>query len=960
MANKIKGLTVAIQADTSGVTKGLEEITSESVKASNNLKSVNALLKLDPTNTDLLAEKELLLADAVAVTSKKLELLKAAQEDVNRAFDAGTISDAEYIAFQKELVQTQKRLEDLTKAEEETGKETDTLGTQFNQADKDASALSDTFRSGLVIGAQAAAAAVAAVGTAAIAAVTGVVKLAGETAALGDDIDKNSQKLGMSAQSYQEWAFIMEHSGSDIDKMSTAMKKLADAATEPSNAVTAAFGKIGMSMDEIAGMSQEELFSATITALQGMESGAERTAIANDLLGKSAMDLGALLNTSAEDTEAMRQQLHDLGGMMSDEAVRNAATYQDSLQNLNVAIDGIKNGIASDFIPAITSVMDGISGILSGSEDGLGTFLNGIEAFTDQIGETVSGLREQFAPVAVALLSGLENALPGVLELGTAAILQLAQGAVQALPGLAGTAVDIVTQLSDGILKLLPDMMRAGVNVLTALVSGISRSIPTLIPAAASAVTAIVQGLSDNLPQILGAALSLVEGLAEGLYAALPVLLDSLPTIVESLANGLLSGIPQIMQTGVTVLTALTEALPEIIGSITSVLPEIITAIMQAFMQNTPQIVSAGFDLLTALTGELPEIIAQLVIAIPVIVAALGEAVTSLFPQMGQYGMDLFSQLTERGEEIRARVAELIPRIIDSIGSVFMEKYADLQRMGMNLFDNVAEGIRSVLSGAWNWGADLISNFVSGIRENIASIISAATDVAGTIRDYLGFSEPEKGPLSDFHTFAPDMMRLFADGIRDSADIAAKQLDTSLAGVVPPVFMSEVQFRTNSMDTIPDLSGAITARTPNDPAVSVPSVMQMPDIPAVSVPFEIQMPDLSDLVGKIQDKLGTLPVIPAQAAHESVGTQAFADAVSEMQYRFGSIPVQVSSPVPAAPAQASAAQTTYQMQPILNVNVEVGSITGDYDVQRMTDRMIEEISAGLAQLQSRQTKRMGG
>lgn len=852
MANKkISGLTIAINADTSGVTKGLGAVSDESKKLSNNLKAVDSLLKLDPTNTELLAERQKLLSQNVETTSKKLEMLKAAQEDVNKAFSAGSISDSEYIAFQRELVNTQKRLDDMTKTEDDAASATKNLAKEVDSADAESGKFGETLKSGVVAGAQMAATAVAAVGTAAVAAVTGVVKMASDTAQLGDEIDKQSQKLGMSAEAYQEWAFIMEHSGSDIDKMSTSMKKLAEAATDPSDAVTAAFQKIGMSMDEVAGMSQEELFSATITALQGMESSTERTAIANDLLGKSAMDLGALLNTSAADTEAMRQQVHELGGVMSDDAVKNSAAFQDSLQNLTVSFDGIKNGIASDFLPSLTNMMDGITGVLTGSDEGVTTFMEGLQEFTATVGETVDNLRDRLGGIAGVLLSAITDNLPSILGLGMDIVMELADGITDALPQIADASVDIVTQLVDGLLGILPRLMATGVDVIVSLANGIAKALPTLIPAAVQAVTAIVQGLSDSLPDIIGAALTLVSALADGLIAAMPELMNALPGIISSLVNGLLSSIPQIIETGITLFTALVDALPDIINGIVEVLPQIVTSITSAFMAHAPEIMSAGFDLLTALIDNLPGIIGQLITAIPLIVAALGQALTEQLPAMGEYGMTLFTQLSERGEEIRTKICELIPKIIESIGSAFMDKYNDLQRIGMDIFDNVSNGIRSVLSNAWAWGSDLISNFVAGIWANIQSVIDAAVNIGNTIRDYIGFSEPDKGPLSNFHTFAPDMMELFATGIKDNAYLIGQSFTESLAG----------------LETAVNVQGA------ND----TPSVA-----PAVSAGL-----------------------------------------------------------------------------PVFNVNVSVGSISSDYDVNRMTDQMMADISEGLAQLQSRQAALVG-
>ena len=280
-SKKINGITIAINADTNGVTSGLKELTTQSVTLAKQLKSVDAALKMDPTDTEMLTLKQKLLAESVDTTRKRLEALKGAQEDVKKAVASGSIGTDEYIAFQKELIETEKRMSDLEGTTDETGDE-------MKQTEKEASSFGDTLKNGLATGAKVAAAAVAAVATAAVAVTAKLVDAAGETAEYGDNIDKMSQKLGMSAEAYQEWDFIMQHSGSDIDKMSTSMKKLAEAVQDPSKDAAAAFEKLGINIEEAKNLSQEDLFAKTITALQGLEEGTERTALANDILGKSA------------------------------------------------------------------------------------------------------------------------------------------------------------------------------------------------------------------------------------------------------------------------------------------------------------------------------------------------------------------------------------------------------------------------------------------------------------------------------------------------------------------------------------------------------------------------------------------------------------------------------------------------------------------------------------------------
>ena len=84
---------------------------------------------------------------------------------------------------------------------------------------------------------------------------------------------------------------------------------------------------------------------------------------------------------------------------------------------------------------------------------------------------------------------------------------------------------------------------------------------------------------------------------------------------------------------------------------------------------------------------------------------------------------------------------------------------------------------------ALQWGRDLIDNFIDGIKGAWDSGIDFISGIAEDVADFIGFSEPEKGPLSNFHTFAPDMMKLYAQGIRDNMYLVTDQMD-ALAGAL--------------------------------------------------------------------------------------------------------------------------------------------------------------------------------
>ena len=110
MASRIKGITVEIGGDTSGLEKSLAAVNNSIKKTQSQLRDVNNLLKLDPSNTILLVQKQELLQSAIGDTEKKLEALEQAQEDVTKAFERGDLGKDQYMAFQREVEETRGAL----------------------------------------------------------------------------------------------------------------------------------------------------------------------------------------------------------------------------------------------------------------------------------------------------------------------------------------------------------------------------------------------------------------------------------------------------------------------------------------------------------------------------------------------------------------------------------------------------------------------------------------------------------------------------------------------------------------------------------------------------------------------------------------------------------------------------------------------------------------------------------
>lgn len=411
----------------------------------------------------------------------------------------------------------------------------------LKNAEKEGSGFGGKLKSAMKVGA----AAVTAV-TGTVTALTGaLVKGTNDVAMYGDNIDKLSQKMGISSTSLQEWDAVLKHNGSSIESMSKGMITLQKKAAAGSEA----FEKLGLTQEQVASMSTEDLFAATIAGLQDMGEGAERTALAAELLGGAAKELGPTLNMSSKETEEMKKRVHELGGVMSEDAVKSAAAYKDQLQDMQTAFSGMKRGLLSDFMPSLTTVMGGLTELFSGG-DGLGKISEGISGLVDKISENT----------------------PRILEVGTKIILSLGEAITANLPVLLKAGVDAIMTLGKGIVENLPDIIEAGLQVLLALGQGIAENLPELIPTIVDVVLQIVDTLTqpDTLSALIDASIAIIFALADGLIDALPKLLERAPEIVQNLVDAVVRNAPKL-------LTAAWELIKKLAEGIVKNLPTLLT-----------------------------------------------------------------------------------------------------------------------------------------------------------------------------------------------------------------------------------------------------------------------------------------------------------------------------------------------------------------------------------------------
>lgn len=358
------------------------------------------------------------------------------------------------------------------------------------------------------------------------------------TAEYGDNVDKMSQKMGISSKAYQEWDAVMKHSGTTIDALKPSMKTLATQAEKGSDA----FQKLGISQEEVASLSQEDLFARTIEGLQNMEEGTERTALTSQLLGRGATELGALLNTSAEETQKMKDRVNELGGVMGDDAVKNAAAFEDQLQDMQTSFEGLKRNLLSDFMPAFTEAMGGLTEIFAGNTD------EGVEQLSKGIEDIVSQVTEK---------------LPTLLDVGSNIILAISESIITNLPSIIDAGISTIMTLANGLLEQLPLLLSAGIEILMALMKGITDNLPMLITTVVSIITELVTMLTnpDTLTQLIMAAVELILALANGLVEALPQLIGVLPVIITNVVTTLIKLAPRLLKSAKALISTLARGI---------------------------------------------------------------------------------------------------------------------------------------------------------------------------------------------------------------------------------------------------------------------------------------------------------------------------------------------------------------------------------------------------------------
>ena len=350
---------------------------------------------------------------------------------------------------------------------------------------------------------------VAAIGAAAVKAGKELGKMIGEAAKAGDTIDKESQKVGVSAEQYQILSYEAERSGTSMATISKAAAKLKSAGSD-------------MNVDE------------AIKKLAAIQDPAERSAAAVEMFGaKTAQELAPMLNAGTEGLKEMEQAARDNGMVMSNEAVSAAAQFEDSLTSLKTTAETMKNNLISELLPGATQALDGLTGVLTGKEGAAEQLKEGVQ-------DMIASFKDML-PRALEIVKSLADAL---LEVAPDIVISLADGIIDNLEPLLSAALEIIQELTQGLLtpENITKIMEAAVELVTGLVKFIADNIDLIIDSAFLIIESLFDGLTDedSMKELINAALEIVEKVCTGLIDNIPALLEAAFELAKALAEALL------------------------------------------------------------------------------------------------------------------------------------------------------------------------------------------------------------------------------------------------------------------------------------------------------------------------------------------------------------------------------------------------------------------------------------
>lgn len=629
MAKTIKGITVEIEGNATGLGKALEDV-NKSIKSTNSeLNKVDKALKLDPENTVLLTQKQELLSEAIKETSEKLKTLENVQEEVERQFQSGEIGAEAYRDFQRTVETTKSKLKSLNEESEnlkladnikEAGNETEETTSETkkleNALGKVATAAERTAKATAKITVK--------VGTEAVSAAANVFEkytktltvtataLAGVTvkaAMAADDINTLSTQTGLSTEQIQKFSYASDLIDVDLDTLTGSMAKLTKnmaSAQDGTGTAAEAFEALGISITDSNGelRNNQDVFNEAIEALSNIENETQRDAYAMQIFGKSAQELNPLIEGGTEALEALGNSAEEAGLILSQAALDDLNAFNDSIDILKANASSCGNILAGAFVGKLKKATDLIGNSLPNLATSFAgmfsaeTFEKSSEDFSNNIVTLFTGITDMLAENLPEFVNGFNGLILGIAD-GIVATLPTVTE--QILPTLLTGCTNLVTGLVSHLPTLLPTLAQGAVTLFVGLIDGLNEVIEQLTPMLPDIVQDITTVLIDNMPLLIDGTVTLFTGIIEGLSGALPEILQAVADLAGAILVELAMHLPDIIAAGADMVVAIAKGLVQLFSPISDALSDIILDITSFFSNAWQKFKDIGSNILNGI-----------------------------------------------------------------------------------------------------------------------------------------------------------------------------------------------------------------------------------------------------------------------------------------------------------------------------------------------------------------------
>lgn len=437
-------------------------------------------------------------------------------------------------------------------------------------------------------------------------------------------------------------------------------------------------------------------------------------------------------------------EMQGLAGYASNEAMSTisgaASAAKAAWQNVVSAIGG-----GGD----LKEAFDGLKIAIFGEKEGEGLFAQLVPVVETAIGNAAKVISESAVTFGPAIAQAAGDLAPQLLEAAASVISNLILGLLNAAPNMTPTLIEVVMQIATTIIENAPRMLSVGFWILQELLRGLVSNMPALVKTINDAVMTMISTITLYMPEIIALGAQIISELITGIAELLPELIPAMVDLVNTITEALIDNVDLLIDASIAIVLGLANGIVNALPRLIEKAPVIIQKLLEAIVRNVPKLLTAAAQ----------------------IIVTLAKGIIDNLPRMLESGKEL----------------------VNKIGEGIASLWTKIKEWGAGVIDKIWNGIKGGIESAKNWGKDLIDNFGKGIRQKVDNVINAVKGFAGKIKSFLGFSEPEEGPLSDFHTYAPDMMELFMKGIKDNQG--------KLRGVVEDAFGFDVNDMYNADPT---------------------------------------------------------------------------------------------------------------------------------------------------------------